>query len=66
MERWKTLMRLVVLFAVLGCSLFWQGCTRQAWFEGMKARERQECDKLINDREIQQCLERVNTSKIDQ
>ncbi len=64
-EGWKTVMRFTVLLAVLGCSLLCQGCTRQAWFEGMKARERQECDKLVNDHDIQQCLERVNTTKIE-
>lgn len=63
---WKTGIKFAALLGMLGCSLLCQGCTRQAWFEGMKARERQECDKLINDREIQQCLERVNTTKIDQ
>lgn len=63
---WKTGIKYAALLWLLGCSLFSLGCTRQAWFEGMKARERHECDKLINDREIQQCLERVNNTKIDQ
>jgi hypothetical protein len=50
---------------VLGLSLLAQGCTRQAWFESMKARERQECLKQMSDRDIQQCLERVNSTKIE-
>lgn len=57
--------RCVMWMSVLCLSLLAQGCTRQAWFEGMKARERQECHKLMNDRDIQQCLERVNSTKID-
>lgn len=59
MSRW------VVLMSVLGLSLLAQGGTRQAWFEGMKARERQECHKLLSDHNIQQCLERVDSTKID-
>lgn len=65
MERWKTLRWFTVLLGVLGCLMHLQGCTRQAWFEGMKARERQECDKLFNNHDIQQCLERVNNAKIE-
>lgn len=61
--RWKTVIRFAGVLGVVGWSLFCQGCTRQAWFEGMKARERQECDTLINDRDIQQCLERVSNTK---
>ncbi len=57
--------RCVVLMSVLGLSLLAQGCTRQAWFESMKARERQECHKQMSDSEIQQCLERVNSTKIE-
>lgn len=35
------------------------GCTYQAWFEGFKERQRQECYKHVNDDDIQRCLENV-------
>lgn len=57
--------RFALLFCMLGLSLLPLGCTRQAWFEGMKARERQECHKLLSDHDIQQCLERVSSTKIE-
>ena len=65
MKKWQVVLRYSILLAVFGGLLFLQACSRQAWFEGMKARERQECDKLINDRDIQQCLERVHDTKIE-
>jgi len=60
-----SVLRCVVLVGVVGFFVGIQGCTRQAWFEGTKARERQECHKLLSDHDIQQCLERVNSTKID-
>lgn len=57
--------RVVAVVSVFGFSLVVQGCTRQAWFAGMKARERQECQQQMSDHDIQQCLERVDSTKID-
>lgn len=35
-----------------------QGCTYQNWYTGIKDHQRQECYKLSNGAEVQQCLER--------
>lgn len=36
-----------------------QGCTYQAWFEGLREQQRQECHKHISDDVVQRCLENV-------
>ena len=36
-----------------------QACTEQAWFEGLKERERSRCYELIGQDEIEACLKQV-------
>lgn len=42
------------------------GCAKQAWFDGLKNRNRQECLKSPNHSETQKCLDQVDEIKIDQ
>lgn len=58
-----TLCALALLTAFL---LLPQGCTRQAWFEGLKERERQRCHSHVSQDEIERCLDRVETMRYDQ
>jgi len=36
-----------------------QGCTYQAWYEGLREQQRQECHKYISDDVVQRCLENI-------
>ncbi len=42
-------------------SLCLPGCSYQAWYEGFKMRERQECYKHPDNDDIETCLERLNS-----
>ena len=53
-------------FLVIGLCLMAQGCSRQAWYEGLQNRERQACYSNPSQGEIQKCLERVNGTTYDQ
>ena len=54
--RWTT--ALLALAWTLGC-LLCQGCSQQAWYEGLKSREKQECSQLPSTSEVQRCLENI-------
>ena len=58
--------RIVVI--VLGACLFMvaHGCTKQAWFAGLKNRERQECSKNPSDSDVRKCLDQVDATAIDE
>jgi len=57
----------IILFLLTSVfCLITQGCTSRAWYEGLQNRERQECYKSPSQGEIQQCLERVNSTTYDQ
>ncbi len=51
----------MVLFCFFFAALLVQGCSYQAWYEGFRARERNECYKHLNNSDIDACLERVNS-----
>jgi hypothetical protein len=56
---------LVLLLAGCFCSAS-QGCTSQAWYEGFRENQRQDCYKYKNQKEIQECLDRANGLTYDQ
>ena len=58
--------RTIGCFLVVALCLIAQGCTRQAWYEGLQNRERQECYNSQSQGEAQKCLERVNSTTYDQ
>ena len=43
-----------------------QSCTRQAWFEGFKERERQRCHSYVSQDEIERCLDHVESMRYEQ
>lgn len=57
--RWLSTMIVLAL-------LFSQGCTRQAWYEGFKERERQRCLSYINQDEVQSCLDNIQNMSYEQ
>lgn len=58
------IIRLLTLFFI-GC-VACQGCTYRAWYEGFKETERQECYKIVNQMERQQCLDRADSITYDE
>lgn len=42
------------------------GCSRRAWYDGLKEQQRQECYKYESPRERQGCLDRANSTTYDQ
>lgn len=55
------------LFIMIGLVLLVSpGCTRQAWFEGFKERERQRCQSYINQDDVQSCLDRIHNMSYEQ
>lgn len=53
--------RLIFLAISTIACLALQACTHQAWYEGFKAKQRQDCYDNHSQDEIQQCLDRVNS-----
>ena len=37
-------------------------CTSQAWYEGMQSSNKQECYRIPNERERQECIQRTEQS----
>lgn len=48
-----------VVFVLALCSLACQGCSKQAWYEGLKSRQKQECAQLPTQSEAQRCMENI-------
>ena len=48
-----------LLVVGIGSILLLGGCTHQAWFEGFKERQRQECLKHVNNDDVQRCLDEI-------
>lgn len=42
-------------------SLLVAGCSQQDWYEGFQASARQQCDALLSQSAIQQCINQVNS-----
>jgi len=53
--------RLPGLLLAACAGLLVQGCTYQAWYEGFRERQRQECYQERGRSEMEKCLERVNS-----
>jgi hypothetical protein len=54
---------------VMIIGLLWmafQGCTRLAWYEGLKEQQRKECYTYTNQSEIQECLDRIGDTSFDE
>ena len=43
-----------------------QACSDQAWFEGLKARERNRCEELIGQDQIEACVQQVESMKFEE
>lgn len=56
----------ICLLLLIFPTLVAQGCTYQAWYEGFKERERQECYKHPDNSDVESCLERVNNLSYEQ
>ncbi|MCB9480732.1 MAG: hypothetical protein H6680_02745 [Desulfobacteraceae bacterium] len=54
-----------LLIAVFAFILF-NGCTKEAWYEGMKETQRQDCYKIDDFLMRQQCLEQLDNMSYDQ
>ena len=46
--------------------LLGHGCTYQAWYEGFKARQRENCYQYKSQSEIQNCLDKVDSVTYEQ
>jgi len=58
--------KLLTLF-FFGCvCIVCQGCTYRAWYEGFQESARQECYKIENQTERQQCIDKVDGVTYDQ
>jgi hypothetical protein len=57
--------QLVLLFAIF-VFVFFTGCTKEAWYEGMKESQRQDCNKIDDFLMRQQCLEKLDNMSYDQ
>ncbi len=42
------------------------GCTYQAWYEGLRERQREECHKHISNDVVQRCLDNVENMTHEQ
>lgn len=58
--------RMGVFLLISAAALASLGCTNRAWYEGFQERQRQECFKNRGQDEIQQCLDRVNSTTYDE
>lgn len=58
-------MKIYLLFLGIFISMMLLGCTKQAWFEGLKNREKQECYKYPSDSDVKNCLDQIDGVTID-
>ena len=58
----------ISLFLTLFISIIFviQGCTYQAWYEGMRENQRNECYKHISDDAVQRCLDNIENITYEQ
>ena len=59
-KRFLSLMLVISSFFVI------QGCTYQAWYEGLREHQRQECYKHISNDVVERCLENVENMTYEQ
>ena len=57
--------RSLLMVGIGSILLLISGCTYQAWFEGFKERQRQECLKHVNNDDVQRCLDEVDQLSFD-
>jgi hypothetical protein len=60
------IMKILLVSVVILISMVNQGCTRQAWFEGLKSRERQECYKNPSNSDVKNYMENIDNTKIEE
>ncbi len=67
-DRFNRISLFKIFALLLGACIFMaaHGCTKQAWFEGLKNRERQECSKYPSESDVRKCLEQVDAASIDE
>ena len=58
--------RFLWLTLVTSISFTTQGCTYQAWYEGLREHQRQECLKHISDDVVQRCLDNIENMTYEQ
>ena len=54
------------LILVTSFSFVIQGCTYQAWYEGLRENQRNECHKHISDDAVQRCLDNIENITYEQ
>lgn len=55
-----------LLTLVMSVSFMIQGCTYQAWYEGMREHQRNECHKHISNDAVQRCLDNIENMTYEQ
>jgi hypothetical protein len=58
--------KLLALIFLAFIYIYFSGCSYRAWYEGFRETERQNCYKIENSIERQQCLDRVDEMSYDQ
>jgi len=59
----KKLLALIFLAYIF---IYFSGCSYRAWYEGFRETERQNCYKIENSIERQECLDKVEETSYDQ
>jgi hypothetical protein len=57
-------LRSLLLIGIFCCAI--QSCSYQSWYEGLHEQQRQDCCKIENPAERQECLDKVNAMTYDQ
>lgn len=55
-----------LLLLIVCFFLICQGCTYQAWYEGLQEQQRQSCYQSQSQSEIQNCLDKVNSKTYEE
>jgi len=58
--------KLLTLMFLASISIYFSGCSYRSWYEGLRETERQNCYKIENSIERQECLDRVDEMSYDQ
>jgi len=56
----------LLLTLVTIVSFMTQGCTYQAWYEGLREHQRNECHKHISNDTVQRCLDNIENMTHEQ
>ncbi len=58
--------KLLTLMFLVSIFIYFSGCSYRSWYEGLRETERQNCYKIENSIERQECLDRVDEMSYDQ